>query len=358
MTCSPVKLVQSIIYPCTSTFLSHLISSHSCTYQICFPSTSVLFLPAIIWKLAGIQLDSDQFVAPNVDDLFTSAAMETSKSYPLPILPVHFLRLEEVPMYPGKEDGGHTMSGGTSHVFDRYCTHGILGGVLLYDFCVDWNRSIKSEETLGGSFFGSQLCSDFRYSKSSLSSFPSTRTSLLGCFCLDVLILEFNGTKTPIRVKNPGWKKDHFFVFPLTSILGPYSFWIPICIWVSSAVGLTWDKTLLLKSWFSFEVYYWNLKDFPCSWNIEIKIDSLLVCAAQRTMSPGFSCSNLSGKGGLQTGRASSFERCCQQNYTRYLRNSWANMSNKSLSWEMINKKFKHHQKNSPYRPTYIVDFF
>eukprot|EP00434_Breviolum_minutum_P026699 symbB.v1.2.023598.t1/scaffold2170.1/size90759/2 len=71
----------------------------------------------------GIQLDSDQFVAPNVDDLFTSAAMETSESYPLPILPVHFLRLEEVPMYPGKE-GGHTMSGGTSHVFDRYCTHG------------------------------------------------------------------------------------------------------------------------------------------------------------------------------------------------------------------------------------------
>ena len=77
-----------------------------------------------------------------MDDLFTSAAMETSESYPLPILPVHFLRLEEVPMYPGNE-GGHTMSGGTSHVFDRYCTHGILGGVLLYHSCVDWNRPIK-----------------------------------------------------------------------------------------------------------------------------------------------------------------------------------------------------------------------
>ena len=209
MTSSPVKLVQSIIYPWTSTFLSHLISSHSCTYQICFPSTSVLFLPASIWKLAGIQLDSDQFVAPNVDDLFTSAAMETSKSYPLPILPVHFLRLEEVPMYPGKEDGGHTMSGGTSHVFDRYCTHGILGGVLLYDFCVDWNRSIKSEETLGVASLAPSYVGTLDTQKAPYLHFQAPG-HLFWMFCLDVLILDFNRTKTPVRVKNPGWKKDHF----------------------------------------------------------------------------------------------------------------------------------------------------
>lgn len=72
----------------------------------------------------GIQLDSDQFVAPGVDELFQLAKREGSETYPLPILPVHFMRNEELPMFPSVK-GGFTMSGGVSHVFDRYCKHGI-----------------------------------------------------------------------------------------------------------------------------------------------------------------------------------------------------------------------------------------
>lgn len=71
----------------------------------------------------GIQLDSDQFVAPRVDELFRRAREEGSETYPMPILPVHFLKNEELPMYPGPQ-GGVTMSGGKSHVFDRYCRKG------------------------------------------------------------------------------------------------------------------------------------------------------------------------------------------------------------------------------------------
>ncbi|CAJ1415846.1 unnamed protein product [Effrenium voratum] len=71
----------------------------------------------------GVQLDADQFVAPGVDRLFALARQEGSEDYPLPILPVHFLRNEELPMFPG-QNGGFTMSGGQSHVFDRYCKEG------------------------------------------------------------------------------------------------------------------------------------------------------------------------------------------------------------------------------------------
>mmetsp|Transcript_117033 Transcript_117033/g.303465 ORF Transcript_117033/g.303465 Transcript_117033/m.303465 type:complete len:555 (-) Transcript_117033:27-1691(-) len=39
----------------------------------------------------GIQLDSDQFVAPGVDALFDRTAAEINREYPMPILPVHFL---------------------------------------------------------------------------------------------------------------------------------------------------------------------------------------------------------------------------------------------------------------------------
>jgi len=39
----------------------------------------------------GIQLDSDQFVAPGVDDMFVPTEREITKDYPMPILPAHFL---------------------------------------------------------------------------------------------------------------------------------------------------------------------------------------------------------------------------------------------------------------------------
>ncbi|CAE8717912.1 unnamed protein product [Polarella glacialis] len=39
----------------------------------------------------GVGLDSDQFVAPGVDQLFSSTEREITKDYPLPIMPVHFL---------------------------------------------------------------------------------------------------------------------------------------------------------------------------------------------------------------------------------------------------------------------------
>lgn len=79
----------------------------------------------------GIQLDSDQFVAPGVDELFQLAKREGSETYPLPILPVHFMRNEELPMFPSVK-GGFTMSGGVSHVFDRYCKHGKLGEAFFF----------------------------------------------------------------------------------------------------------------------------------------------------------------------------------------------------------------------------------
>eukprot|EP00419_Tripos_fusus_P040274 CAMPEP_0172791856 /NCGR_PEP_ID=MMETSP1074-20121228/208679_1 /TAXON_ID=2916 /ORGANISM="Ceratium fusus, Strain PA161109" /LENGTH=583 /DNA_ID=CAMNT_0013628919 /DNA_START=62 /DNA_END=1813 /DNA_ORIENTATION=+ len=39
----------------------------------------------------GMQLDSDQFVAPGVDAIFGRTAQEITKDYAMPILPVHFL---------------------------------------------------------------------------------------------------------------------------------------------------------------------------------------------------------------------------------------------------------------------------
>ncbi|CAE7808666.1 petA [Symbiodinium sp. CCMP2456] len=41
--------------------------------------------------LAGVGLDSDQFVAPGVDQLFEMTEREITADYPLPIMPVHFL---------------------------------------------------------------------------------------------------------------------------------------------------------------------------------------------------------------------------------------------------------------------------
>lgn len=41
--------------------------------------------------LVGIQLDSDQFVAPNVDNMFKATQREITKDYAMPILPAHFL---------------------------------------------------------------------------------------------------------------------------------------------------------------------------------------------------------------------------------------------------------------------------
>jgi len=39
----------------------------------------------------GIQLDSDQWVAPGVDAMFDTTVAEINRGYPMPILPVHFL---------------------------------------------------------------------------------------------------------------------------------------------------------------------------------------------------------------------------------------------------------------------------
>jgi len=39
----------------------------------------------------GVELDSDQFVAPGVDAIFGRTAQEITKDYAMPILPVHFL---------------------------------------------------------------------------------------------------------------------------------------------------------------------------------------------------------------------------------------------------------------------------
>mmetsp|Transcript_107544 Transcript_107544/g.343037 ORF Transcript_107544/g.343037 Transcript_107544/m.343037 type:complete len:760 (+) Transcript_107544:87-2366(+) len=41
--------------------------------------------------VVGVQLDSDQFVAPGVDRVFQRTAEEVTKDYPMPILPAHFL---------------------------------------------------------------------------------------------------------------------------------------------------------------------------------------------------------------------------------------------------------------------------
>lgn len=41
--------------------------------------------------LAGVELDSDQFLAPGVDRVFAMTEREITKDYPMPIMPVHFL---------------------------------------------------------------------------------------------------------------------------------------------------------------------------------------------------------------------------------------------------------------------------
>jgi len=48
----------------------------------------------------GIQLDSDQFVAPGVDAMFKTTEREVTKEYPMPILPAHFL--DRTPRDTGK----------------------------------------------------------------------------------------------------------------------------------------------------------------------------------------------------------------------------------------------------------------
>lgn len=68
--------------------------------------------------LVGVQLDSDQFVAPGVDAIFPRIEQEVTASYPFPILPAHFL------------DWGPTQNGpgGKGHkLWDRYCPEGKEG---------------------------------------------------------------------------------------------------------------------------------------------------------------------------------------------------------------------------------------
>jgi len=56
----------------------------------------------------GVQLDSDQFVAPGVDAIFQRTEDEVTQSYAMPIMPVHFL------------DRGPADKGA---YWDRYCPH-------------------------------------------------------------------------------------------------------------------------------------------------------------------------------------------------------------------------------------------
>jgi len=63
----------------------------------------------------GVELDSDQFVAPGVDKMFEFTKREITNSYPLPILPPHFLDWSPTDQGPGGE--GHKL-------WDRYCPGG------------------------------------------------------------------------------------------------------------------------------------------------------------------------------------------------------------------------------------------
>lgn len=60
----------------------------------------------------GVQLDSDQFVAPGVDRLFERTAEEVTKEYPMPILPAHFLDWGPHGQGPG---------GAGAKLWHRYC---------------------------------------------------------------------------------------------------------------------------------------------------------------------------------------------------------------------------------------------
>jgi len=98
----------------------------------------------------GIQLDSDQFVAPGVDALFQRVAEEITETYPMPILPVHFLLNEQLPMWPQKGQRGVTMSGGPSMVFDRFCKGKRCPGVTTR-----WEACTPNLDVLGVAIFKS-----------------------------------------------------------------------------------------------------------------------------------------------------------------------------------------------------------
>jgi len=63
----------------------------------------------------GVELDVDQFVAPGVDKMFEFTEREITKSYPMPILPTHFLDWGPNDQGPGGEG---------SKLWDRYCPGG------------------------------------------------------------------------------------------------------------------------------------------------------------------------------------------------------------------------------------------
>lgn len=68
--------------------------------------------------LVGVQLDSDQFVAPGVDAIFQRVEQEITQSYPMPILPAHFLDWG-----PSGEGPG----GKGAKLWDRFCPEGREG---------------------------------------------------------------------------------------------------------------------------------------------------------------------------------------------------------------------------------------
>lgn len=63
----------------------------------------------------GVELDSDQFVAPGVDKIFEGTKREITERYAMPILPPHFLDWGPTDQGPGGQ--GHKL-------WDRYCPGG------------------------------------------------------------------------------------------------------------------------------------------------------------------------------------------------------------------------------------------
>lgn len=68
--------------------------------------------------IVGIELDSDQWVAPGVDTMFARTQQEVTEEYPMPILPSHFLDWG-----PSGEGPG----GIGAKLWDRYCPEGKEG---------------------------------------------------------------------------------------------------------------------------------------------------------------------------------------------------------------------------------------
>lgn len=94
----------------------------------------------------GIQLDSDQFVAPGVDAMFQRTAQEVNRAYPRPILPVHFLS------HKGPSEGGAW--------WPRYC-NGDLSKSKCTGMTARWGHAHPTWTFHGLPFVGRWLQREF-----------------------------------------------------------------------------------------------------------------------------------------------------------------------------------------------------